>query len=101
VEGGPPDQPPWVEDVPFGLRVADDCVHLEEDPVERRTIELMLKLIKSDKSMSQIAADLNRQSLHTRDGSPWTQTAVFNMLPRLVEAAPQIWRLDDQQRKKK
>ena len=100
VEGAPPDQPPWIEDVPFGLRVADDCVHLEEDPVERRAMELMLKLIASDKSMSQIAADLNRQGLRTRNGSPWTQTAVFNMLPRLVEAAPQIWRLDDQQRKK-
>jgi hypothetical protein len=91
-EGEGPDQPRWIEDVPFGLRVAGDCVHLEEDPVERRTIELMLKLMKSDKSMSQIAADLNDQGLRTRNGTPWTQTGVFNMLPRLIEAAPQIWR---------
>jgi hypothetical protein len=91
-EGEGPDQPQWIEDVPFGLRVADDCMHLEEEPVERRTIELMLKLMKSDKSMSQIATDLNGQGFRTRNGTPWTQTAVFNMLPRLIEAAPQIWR---------
>jgi hypothetical protein len=95
-----PDQPYWIEDVPFGLRVSDDCVHLEEDPVERQAIELMLKLIAGDKSMSQIAAELNGQGLRTRNRSHWTQTAVFNMLPRLIEAAPQIWRRDYQQRKK-
>jgi hypothetical protein len=52
------------------LMIVCICVHLEEDPVERRAMELMLKLIASDKSMSQIAADLNRQGLHTRNGSP-------------------------------
>jgi hypothetical protein len=97
VESEQLDQPQWVEDVPFGLRVADDCMHLEEDPVERRTIEMMLKLISRDKSISQIAKELNTHGLRTRTGSPWTQTAVFNMLPRLIEAAPQIWRLDSQQ----
>ena len=83
---------PWVEEVPFGLRFADDCLHLEENPVERRTLEVMLKLLSSDKSMSQIAEELNHQGFHTRQGTAWTQTAVFNMLPRLIEAAPQIWR---------
>jgi hypothetical protein len=92
VEGDAPGQIPWVEEVPYGLRVADDCVHLEENPVERRALELMLKLISSDKSMSQIAEDLNERGLRTRSGTAWTQTAVFNMLPRLIEAAPHIWR---------
>jgi len=97
VESEQLDQPQWVEEVPFGLRVADDCMHLEEDPIERRTIEMMLKLISRDKSMSQIAKELNTHGLRTRNGGPWTQTAVFNMLPRLIEAAPQIWRLDSEQ----
>jgi hypothetical protein len=92
VEGSPPEQTRWTEEVPYGLRVADDCIHLEEDPVECRALELMLKLISSDKSMSQIARELNDQNFRTRSGSPWTQTAVFNMLPRLIEAAPHIWR---------
>jgi hypothetical protein len=89
----------WIEDVPFGLRVADDCLHLEDNPVERRSLELMLKLMSSDKSMSQIARELNAQNLRTRNGGAWTQTAVFNMLPRLIEAAPQIWRQGSGQRK--
>ena len=92
VEGEASGSAPWIEEVPYGLRVADDCVHLQEDPVERRTLELMLKLISSDKSMSQIAAELNRHGFRTRRGTDWTQTAVFNMLPRLIEAAPQLWR---------
>jgi hypothetical protein len=92
VEGSPSEPARWTEEVPYGLRVADDCIHLEEDPVERRALELMLKLISSDKSMSQIALDLNDQNLRTRSGSLWTQTAVFNMLPRLIEAAPHIWK---------
>jgi hypothetical protein len=54
VEGDALGQAPWIEEVPYGLRVADDCLHLEENPVERRTLELMLKLISSDKSMSQM-----------------------------------------------
>jgi hypothetical protein len=91
VEGAPA-EPAWTEDVPYGLRVANDCIHLEEDPDERRVLELMLKLLSSDKPMSQIARDLNDQNLHTRTGSPWSQTAVFNMLPRLIEAAPNIWK---------
>jgi len=96
VEGAPPDPARWTEDAPYGLRVAADCIHLEEDPVERRVLELMLKLISSDKPMSQIARELNDQNLHTRSGSPWTQTAVFNLLPRLIEAAPHIWKKERQ-----
>ena len=97
VEGEGLGQALWIEEVPYGLRVADDCLHLEENPIERRALELMLKLISSDKSMSQIAEELNRQGFRTRPGTAWTQTAVFNMLPRLIEAAPQIWRSSSKQ----
>jgi recombinase len=92
VEDATPEAARWTEEVPYGLRVADDCVHLEEDPAERPALELMLKLISSDKSMSQIARELNDQKLRNRNGTPWTQTAVFNMLPRLIEAAPHLWK---------
>ena len=97
VEGEARGEAPWIEEVPYGLRVAADCVHLEENPVETRTLGLALKLLSSDKSMSQIAEELNREGFRTRRGTAWTQTAVFNMLPRLIEAAPQIWRSDSTQ----
>jgi hypothetical protein len=96
VEGGPPEPARWTEEVPYGLRVAADCIHLEEDPAERCALELMLKLLSSDKPMSQIARELNDHNLRTRSGNPWTQTAVFNMLPRLIEAAPQLWKKEGQ-----
>lgn len=82
----------WRAEVPFGLRVTDDCVHLEENGVERGALVQMLDLIARDKSLSEVARELNRVGYRTRAGSPWTQTAVFNMLPRLIEAAPDLRR---------
>jgi hypothetical protein len=94
VESESAEETRWTEEVPYGLRVAGDCVHLEENPVERSTMELMLKLLSGDKSMSQIAQELNSKGFRTRRGGDWTQAAIFNMLPRLIEAAPHIWRTD-------
>ncbi len=86
------------EEIPFGLRVAEDCVHLEENPVEKEVLALILEMIVADQPLSEIAAGLNREGYRTRLETEWTQIAVFNMLPRLIEAAPQIfsseeWRL--------
>src|SRR6201981_3245243 len=33
-----PEQPPVAsEEIPFGLRIGSDCVHLEDDPLEMQT----------------------------------------------------------------
>ncbi len=76
--------------VSFGLKVSADCEHLEEDPVEKAAMELMLQLIVEDKSLSQVAKELNQNNFSNRRGDAWTQTMVFNLLPRLIEAAPDI-----------
>jgi hypothetical protein len=81
----------WQE-IPYGLRVTSDGQHLEWNPAEIRALELMLDLIKLDSSVSRIADELNRQGLRTRQGARWTQVIVFDLLPRLIEAAPQIRR---------
>jgi hypothetical protein len=86
------------KEIPFGLRVAEDCVHLEEDPVEKEALALMLEMIVADQPLSEVAAGLNREGYRTRFDTDWNQIAVFNMLPRLIEVAPQIfsseaWRL--------
>ena len=50
------------EEVPFGLKVADDCVHLEEDPDERQALRLMLDLIVDDEiPLSRVSNELNRK----------------------------------------
>jgi hypothetical protein len=33
------------EEIPYGLRVAADCLHLEENPFERQVLQLMLDMI--------------------------------------------------------
>lgn len=80
------------QEVPYGLKVAGDCLHLEENPAEVRVLELMLELIAKDKSLSEVARELNERGLRTRDGLRWNQVAVFDLLPRLIEAAPGIQR---------
>ena len=79
-----------VEEVPYGLRVSSDCEHLEEHPEEMEVLRRMLALIADDLSLSQVAQELNQAGFRDRDGEPWTQVAAFNMLPRLIEAAPLI-----------
>src|SRR5262249_27573069 len=86
IEGGLEAPHAFVEDVPFGLRVAADCQHLEEDPTERDILVLMMDLIVQDQPLSKVADGLNRTGFRTRQGSPWSPVSVFNMLPRLIEA---------------
>jgi len=79
------------EDVPFGLRVAADCSHLEEDPTERQVLMLMMDLIVQDHPLSKVAEELNQEGFQTRQRSKWNPVAVFNMLPRLIEVGPRIF----------
>jgi hypothetical protein len=79
------------EEIPYGLRVAGDCRHLEEDRVEKQVMIAMLSGIVEDKPLSQVAAELNDDGFRTRSGREWTQTGIFYMLPRLIEAAQQIF----------
>ena len=50
----------------------------------------ILQEIVKDRPFSQIAEELNRQHLVTRRGRPWTSAGVFDLLPRLIEAGPQL-----------
>ena len=78
-------------DVPYGLRVATNSLTLEEDPDERAILVEMLGLIvRDDVRFSMIAESLNEKGLRTRGAKAWTSSAVFEMLPRLVEVAPTI-----------
>jgi len=78
------------EEIPYGTRVAGDCVHLEENPTEMRVLNLLAETIVQDLSYKQMADRLNDRSFRTRDGQPWTALAVFKLTPRLIEVAPRI-----------
>lgn len=79
-------------EVPFGLRVAPDTQRLEEDPKERETLVQMMELLVQEGSYSRIAQELNRRGLRTREGERWTPISVFEMLPRLIEVGPHLFR---------
>lgn len=87
------------EEVPYGLRIAGDH-HLVEDRDEVAALALMLEQIVADKPCSAAAEELNRRGFRRRDGSRWTQVAIFNMLPRLIEVAPRIYSSDEWSEKK-
>jgi hypothetical protein len=87
-------------EIPFGLRIAADCRHLEEHPGEKEAMTLMLEMIVEDRSLSEVARGINQREFQTRDGRAWTQTDVFYLLPRLIEAAPHIFSSQEWQQRR-
>jgi hypothetical protein len=80
-----------LHELPFGLRVAPDCAHLEEDPEEMKALNTMMELIVQDISMQRMADELNRAGFSARGGKPWTPVTIFQVFPRLIEVTPQIF----------
>ncbi len=82
-------------EVPFGLKVSDDCRYLEEDPLEMEVLTSSMELMISECPFTRIADELNRKGFRTRNGEEWTPVTVFNMLPRLIEVGPRIFPTED------
>lgn len=76
--------------VPYGLQIAENCQQLEVNPNEAEVLFLMMEMTAADQRDPAIAQELNRRGFRTRDGWPWTAVSVFQVLPRLIEAGPQI-----------
>ena len=79
------------EDIPYGLRISDDCKRLEPDPAEHRALMQMMELLVQEFSYSSIVSDMNEKGFRMRDGRPWSRVAVFNMIPRLIEVGPRFF----------
>ncbi len=86
-----PQEGAFAESIPYGLRISDDCKRLEVDPNENQVLLLMMDLLAQDFSYSAIVSDLNEKGFRTREGSPWSRVAVFNMMPRLIDAGPRLF----------
>ncbi len=90
VAGVPAGKPAPHEEVPFGLKIADDCEHLTEQPPEKMALMRMMEMIVQDQPLTLVAEELNRSGYRMRSGVPWTPSALFDLLPRLIEAGPKI-----------
>ena len=86
------------EDIPYGLRISDDCQRLEVEPTENQILMLMMEMIGQDFPYSSIVSDLNEKGFRMRDGRPWNRVAVFNMMPRLIEAGPRLFSSEEWKR---
>jgi len=86
------------EDIPYGLRISDDCQRLEVEPTENQILMLMMEMIGQDFPYSSIVSDLNEKGFRMRDGRPWNRVVVFNMMPRLIEAGPRLFSSEEWKR---
>jgi hypothetical protein len=95
-DGEAPTGGAYAEEIPYGLRISEDCMRLEVDPTENQA--MMMELLGQDFSYSSIVSDLNEKGFRMRDGKPWNRVAVFNMMPRLIEAGPRMFSSTDWKR---
>ena len=78
------------EETPFGLQVADDGWRLQDNDAERLALMRIMELVVKDMPLTQVAAELNQAGYRTRRQAEWTPGAVFDLLPRLIEAGPRL-----------
>jgi hypothetical protein len=88
-----PAEPPLqvIEEIPYGLKVADDCTGLVESPSERQIILIALDMIVEDRPLSHVADELNRRGFRTREGKSWTPAVLFALLPRMIQVGPKVF----------
>ena len=77
--------------LPYGLRIASDCRHLEEDPTETEVLRTIMRMVVHDRPLSQISTELNGRGFKTREGKAWNPADVFRLMPEIVESGPRIF----------
>jgi Recombinase len=87
-------------DVPYGLQIAAQTERLEENPAEREILLELLELLVQEGSYARIADEINRRGFRTREGVRWTAVSVFEMLPRLIEVGPHVFRSAEWQKRR-
>jgi hypothetical protein len=87
-------------DVPFGLRIAPETQRLEENPDEREILVQLMELLVQEGSYARIADEINRRGYRTRQGMPWSPISVFEMLPRLIEVGPHLFRSQEWEKRR-
>jgi hypothetical protein len=86
--------------VPFGLQVGTESRCLEENPAEREFLVQLMDLMMQEGSYARIADEINRRGFRTRQGTPWSQVSVFEMLPRLIEIGPHLFQSAEWQQRR-
>jgi len=66
--------------IPFGKRLADDGIHLEQDEKEQDILKQMRDLQKEGLSIRKIAKELNHREAFNRGEATWNNASVHRIL---------------------
>src|SRR5260370_2139540 len=69
------------EEIPFGLRIASDCRHLEDDPLEMQTLKFLAEMIVQDASFTSMADALNLPQYPPPTPRPYPPPRPFTHTP--------------------
>lgn len=83
------------DEVPYGQCVAGDCAHLADNVAEMDVLAVIHEKLVAGWRPGAIAEELNSTGKRTRAGSLWTSSAVFDLLPRLIELSPRLQKRPD------
>ena len=61
-----------VGEIPYGHRLADDLLHLIEDPAEMEVLRLIRNLRVHGRTWAQVAEEMNRRGFQTKKGRQWS-----------------------------
>jgi len=68
---------------------------------ERQIVIIALDMIVEDCPLSRVADELNRRGHTTREGTPWTPSTLYTLLPRMIQVGPKVFRSDEWVTRKK
>ena len=93
-----PSEGAFSEDIPYGLRISDDCHYLEVKTRREQGAHADDGVAGAGFPYSSIVSDLNEKGFRMRNGRPWSRVALFNMTPRLIEVGPRLFSTEEWKR---
>ena len=62
--------------IPYGFELAKNGIDLVENKTEQEVLRLVAELRQSGWSLRQIANELNKRSIKTKNGKPWVHSTI-------------------------
>ncbi|MGK5594266.1 MAG: recombinase family protein [Parachlamydiaceae bacterium] len=66
--------------IPFGYKLANDGIHLEENELEKGILKQMLKLRRKNLSIRDIAEEMNKRGAFNRGQAKWNHASVHRVI---------------------
>ncbi len=68
--------------VPFGFDLDSDGVTLVKNSMEQEVIQIIRELREKNRSLRDIATELNQRQVPTKEGKPWTHSTIQRIVNR-------------------